>query len=251
MPFKLKSGFTVAQLQVGYKGYIQLGYRAGWKFKAVPVYKCDNFDYKFGGFEDDIVLEPNYEARNEDDGNWIFKNLVGVIVYAKDKDDYIVTEFVAFKKLEKLRLKSQNQVKDKLQYIWLDWAEEMYKAKALKYVVTRLPIEDDVQELISAEDNVHKIEDIQSPTPTQREPKIQNINDINSLKNKPAATIDVEVSAPKELAPKELITKELMNRGLTQEEAGKWCYGKSDDVFNGYLNDPASIDTILEEIRGF
>ena len=249
VPFKLKSGFTVAQLQVGYKGYIQLGYRAGWKFKAVPVYKCDNFDYKFGGFEDDIVLEPNYEARNEDDGNWIFKNLVGVIVYAKDKDDYIVTEFVAFKKLEKLRLKSQNQVKDKLQYIWLDWAEEMYKAKALKYVVTRLPIEDDVQELISAEDNVHRIENVQSPAP--REPEIQNINDINSLKNKPAQTIDVEVSAPKELAPKELITKELMNRGLTQEEAGKWCYGKSDDTFNSYLNDPASIDTILEEIRGF
>ena len=248
VPFKLKSGFTVAQLQVGYKGYIQLGYRAGWKFKAVPVYKCDNFDYKFGGFEDDIVLEPNYEARNEDDGNWIFKNLVGVIVYAKDKDDYIVTEFVAFKKLEKLRLKSQNQVKDKLQYIWLDWAEEMYKAKALKYVVTRLPIEDDVQVLISSEDNVHRIENAQSPAP--REPEIQNINDINSLKNKPAATIDVEVSAPKELAPKELITKELMNRGLTQEEAGKWCYGKSDDVFNGYLNDPASIDTILEKIRG-
>lgn len=249
VPFKLKSGFTVAQLQVGYKGYIQLGYRAGWKFKAVPVYKCDNFDYKFGGFEDDIVLEPNYEARNEDDGNWIFKNLVGVIVYAKDKDDYIVTEFVAFKKLEKLRLKSQNQVKDKLQYIWLDWAEEMYKAKALKYVVTRLPIEDDVQELISSEDNVHRIENAQSPTP--REPEMQNINDINSLKNKPAQTIDVEVSAPKELAPKELITKELMNRGLTQEEAGKWCYGKSDDIFNSYLNDPASIDTILEEIRGF
>ena len=251
VPFKLKSGFTVAQLQVGYKGYIQLGYRAGWKFKAVPVYKCDNFDYKFGGFEDDIVLEPNYEARNEDDGNWIFKNLVGVIVYAKDKDDYIVTEFVAFKKLEKLRLKSQNQVKDKLQYIWLDWAEEMYKAKALKYVVTRLPIEDDVQELISSEDNVHRIENVQSLTSTPREPEIQNINDINSLKNKPAQTIDVEVSAPKELAPKELITKELMNRGLTQEEAGKWCYGKSDDIFNSYLNDPASIDTILEEIRGF
>ncbi|MCT7528784.1 recombinase RecT [Aliarcobacter cryaerophilus] len=242
VPFKLKSGFTVAQLQVGYKGYIQLGYRAGWKFKAVPVYKCDKFDYKFGGFEDDIVLEPNYEARNEDDGNWIFKNLVGVIVYAKDKDDYIVTEFVAFKKLEKLRLKSQNQVKDKLQYIWLDWAEEMYKAKALKYVVTRLPIEDDVQELISSEDSVYKMED----APVVKETKAkQNINDLNSL------AIDVEVSAPKELTPKELITKELINRGLTQEEAGKWCYGKSDDEFNQYLNDPASIDTILEEIRGF
>lgn len=247
VPFKLKGGFTVAQLQVGYKGYIQLGYRAGWKFKAVPVYKCDNFDYKFGGFEDDIVLEPNYEARNEDDGNWIFKNLIGVIVYAKDKNDYIVTEFVAFKKLEKLRLKSQNQVKDKLQYIWLDWAEEMYKAKALKYVVTRLPIEDDVVEILSAEDNVHKIEDMQSPAPTQREHKIQDINDINSLESKPAPTIDVEVTAP---TPKELLINELLKRGLTQEEAGKWCYGKSDDVFNSYLNDPASIDTILEELRG-
>ncbi|WP_066218996.1 recombinase RecT [Aliarcobacter cryaerophilus] len=249
VPFKLKSGFTVAQLQVGYKGYIQLGYRAGWKFKAVPVYKCDKFDYKFGGFEDDIILEPNYEARNEDDGNWIFKNLVGVIVYAKDKDDYIVTEFVAFKKLEKLRLKSQNQVKDKLQHIWLDWAEEMYKAKALKYVVTRLPIEDDIQELVSTEDSVFK-EDTQVAQQSPSKQNINDINNINALANTKSinTTIDVEV---KQEAPKELLIKELLNRGLTQEEAGKWCYGKSDDVFNGYLNDPASIDTILEKIRGF
>ena len=80
-----------------------------------------------------------------------------------------------------------------------------------------------------------------------------SINDINSLltskKDKSEiTTIDAELITP---TPKELITKELMNRGLTQEEAEKWCYGKSDDIFNSYLNDPASIDTILEEIRGF
>lgn len=241
VPFKLKSGFTVAQLQVGYKGYIQLGYRAGWKFKAVPVYKCDNFDYKFGGFEDDILLEPNYDARSEDDGNWVFKNLVGVIVYAKDKDDYIVTEFVPFKKLEKLRQKSQNQVKDKLQYIWLEWAEEMYKAKALKYVITRLPIEDDVQELISTEDSVYKIEDTNSIP--QKEIKSKNINDINSLESK---TIEAEVLTP---SPKEILSKQLINRGLSEEEVGKWCWGKTDDIFNSYLNDPATIDTILEEVK--
>lgn len=79
-----------------------------------------------------------------------------------------------------------------------------------------------------------------------------SINDINSLltskKDKSEiTTIDAELITP---TPKELIAKELMNRGLTQEEAGKWCYGKSDDIFNSYLNDPASIDTILEEIRG-
>ena len=156
VPFKISGknnnpDFVVAQLQIGYKGYIQLGYRAGWRFKAVPVYKCDVFDFEFGGFEDKISLSPDYEKRNEDNGEWVFKNLVGVIVYAKDKHDYVSTEFIPFKKLEQLRQKSQNQVKAKLQYIWLEWAEEMYKAKALKYVIDRLPIEDEVKEVLIKE----------------------------------------------------------------------------------------------------
>jgi recombination protein RecT len=179
VPFKIKGkdgkpDFTVAQLQVGYKGYIQLGYRSGWRFKAVPVYKCDEFDYKFGGFEDEILLEPNYEKRNEDSGDWVFKNMIGVIIYAKDKHDYISTEFVPFKKLEQLRQKSQNQVKGKLQYIWLEWAEEMYCAKALKHVVTRLPIEDEVKEMIISENQPFTIDakPIEDKKPT---------NDINSI----------------------------------------------------------------------
>jgi len=156
VPFKIKGknnnpDFIVAQLQIGYKGYIQLGYRAGWRFKAVPVYKCDTFSIEFGGFEDIISLTPDYEKRNEDSGDWVFKNLVGVIIYAKDKSDYVSTEYIPFKKLEQLRQKSQNQVKVKLQYIWLEWAEEMYKAKALKYVIDRLPIEDEVKEVLIKE----------------------------------------------------------------------------------------------------
>jgi len=234
VPFELKSGFTVAQLQVGYKGYIQLGYRAGWKFKAVPVYKCDTFDYKFGGFEDEISLNPDYGKRSEDDGNWVFENLTGVIVYAKDKDDYIVTEFVPFKKLEKLRQKSQNQVKDKLQHIWLEWAEEMYKAKAIKYVVTRLPIEDDIVEMVAKEDEVYRRES--QPTPKPQQPL--NLNDI---KNDDAIEVDINPT------PKDLMKKELMDRGATEEQAGKWCYSKNDDTLNSYLNDPASIDSALEE----
>ena len=59
--------------------------------------------------------------------------------------------------------------------------------------------------------------------------------------------------APTYYLLKPLISSKIVSilAGLTQEEAGKWCYGKSDDIFNSYLNDPASIDTILEEIRGF
>lgn len=271
VPFKIKGknnkpDFTVAQLQVGYKGYIQLGYRAGWKFKAIPVYKCDDFEYKFGGFEDEISLIPNYDERNEDSGNWIFSNLVGVIVYAKDKDDYIVTEFVPFKKLEKLRLKSQNQVKDKLQYIWLDWAEEMYKAKALKYVVTRLPIEDDVTELVTKEDEVYRIEDI-APAPQRQEQNKQSINSLNlspkqevnplkKVKNDEITAtyninVDIEIPQKQEqLTPKEIMIQELMDRGASEEQAGKWCYGK-DKIIPTFLADPASIDVALEEAVGF
>lgn len=253
VPFKLKSGFTMAQLQIGYKGWIQLGYRAGWKFKAIPVYKCDDFKYAFGGFEDDISLIPDYDSRNEEDGDWVFKNLLGVIVYAKDKNDYIVTEFVPFGKLEKIRLKSQNQVKDKLQHIWLEWAEEMYKAKSLKYVITRLPIQDEIiLEAILNEDGVYRV-DIPNNTQKQ-EPKQQNINDINALalpKQEENKDIAGDIVPNSSKSPKELLRQELLNRGATDEEAGKWLYNKKDDVLLQYLNDPASIDNIIMDMKGF
>lgn len=249
VPFKLKSGFTIAQLQIGYKGYIQLGYRAGWKFKAVPVYKCDDFEYKFGGFEDEIKLNPNYDDRQEDKGDWVFKNLVGVIVYAKDKDDYIITQFVSFKKLEKLRLKSQNQVKEKLQHIWLEWAEEQYCAKAFKYVITRLPIQDEIIETIQNEDSVHRVENISIPKEQQTKQKdINSLNDIPQEENKDITVDIVPISSQ---PPKELLRQELLNRGATDEEAGKWLYNKSDDVYLQYLNDPASIDNIIMDMKGF
>jgi len=179
VPFKItgKNGnadFTVAQLQIGYKGYIQLGYRAGWRFKAIPVYKCDEFEYKLGGFEDDILLNPDYDKRNEDIGDWVFKNLIGIIIYSKDKYDYISTDFVPHKKLEQLRQKSQNQVKNKLQYIWREWAEEMYKAKALKYVIDRLPIEDEVKETLIKENEPYTID----VTPNTPQIMTNNINDM-------------------------------------------------------------------------
>lgn len=249
VPFKLKSGFTIAQLQIGYKGYIQLGYRAGWKFKAVPVYKCDDFEYKFGGFEDEIKLNPNYDDRQEDKGDWVFKNLVGVIVYAKDKDDYIITQFVSFKKLEKLRLKSQNQVKEKLQYIWLEWAEEQYCAKAFKYVITRLPIQDEIIETIQNEDSVHRVENISIPK--EQQTKQKDINSLNDIPQEEIKDITVDIVPINSQPPKELLKQELLNRGATDEEAGKWLYNKSDDVYLQYLNDPASIDNILIDMKGF
>jgi len=167
-----------AQLQVGYKGWITLGYRNSWIFRAVAVYDVDTFNIKFNGLSDEIEYEPNYDERNEENGAWVYKHLKGVIIYAQDKNKNNFSEFVPFKKLEKLRLKSPNQKAGQLQHIWLEWAEEMYKAKALKYVITRLPIADEVLEARAKEDEVYSNEEILT---TIVEDENEEKADVNSL----------------------------------------------------------------------
>lgn len=241
VPFELKNGGKTAQLQIGYKGWVSLGYRNGWKFKAVAVYKCDEFSIEFGGFEDIIKFIPNYDDRNDDNGEWVHKNLIGVIVYAKDKTGDIFTEFVSFKKLEKLRLKSQNQnSKDKLNFIWLEWAEEMYKAKALKYVVTRLPINDSIMEAVIAENEIHKNE-------PQKEIEKKEIIDLNSIQNEPkeSEVLELEVEEPtfKEQLSKAIGSKvkPIFMRNVIGKMTEKEC--------EAYLNDPASLDALIEELK--
>ena len=265
MPYK-----GVAQLQIGYKGLISLGMKNGWKFRAVAVYKCDEFEIEFNGLEDKINFKPNYDERSDDDGDWVFNNLVGVIVYAKDSGENVFSEFVSKKKLEKLRLKSQNQTqKDKLANIWLEWAEEMYKAKALKYVASRLPINDRLAEAVSLEDEPIRAE--------QNAPKIetkatQNLNELLSSSEKPnssvgaknsqteeaeyieAAPVEVEIATVKENLtvepmPLDRLQSELMKRGVSEDEAEKLLARVSPDEAKAYLADPNSIDALMENLR--
>ena len=263
VPFKLKNGGETAQLQIGYKGLISLGMKNGWKFRAVAVYDCDDFSLEFNGLDDKIHFAPNYDERSDDDGDWVFTHLVGVIVYAKDSSDNVFSEFVSKKKLEKLRLKSQNQSKkDKLEYIWLDWAEEMYKAKALKYVASRLPINDRLAEAVSAEDE--PITKQETPLPKA------GLNELLSSSEKPsssvgaknsqteyieAAPLEVEIATVNEKLtvepmPHDLLQSELVKRGASETEAEKLVERLSLDDATAYLNDPSSIDTLMENLRG-
>lgn len=266
VPFKLKNGGETAQLQIGYKGLISLGMKNGWKFRAVAVYDCDDFSLEFNGLDDKIHFAPNYDERSDDDGDWVFSHLVGVIVYAKDSSDNVFSEFVSKKKLEKLRLKSQNQSKkDKLEYIWLDWAEEMYKAKALKYVASRLPINDRLAEAVSVEDEpITKQETIQTPK--------TGLNELLSSSEKPsisasaknsqtekaeyieAAPLEVEIATVKENLtvepmPHDLLQSELVKRGASEVEAENLVERLSIDEATAYLNDPSSIDNLIENLR--
>ena len=262
VPFKLKNGGETAQLQIGYKGLISLGMKNGWKFRAVAVYDCDDFSLEFNGLDDKIHFAPNYNERSDDDGDWVFSHLVGVIVYAKDSSDNVFSEFVSKKKLEKLRLKSQNQSKkDKLEYIWLDWAEEMYKAKALKYVASRLPINDRLAEAVSVEDE--PITKQETPLPKA------GLNELLSSSEKPnssvgaknsqteyieAAPLEVEMATVNEKLtvepmPLDLLQSELVKRGASEVEAENLVERLSTEEAKAYLADPNSIDALMYELR--
>lgn len=257
----------VAQLQIGYKGLISLGYRNGWKFRAVSVYACDRFKQNFGGIKDEIIFDPNYDERDETNASWVFANLKGVLVYAVDKQGAEFSEFVSKKKLEQLRTTSPNQNKEGLSGTWANWAEEMYKAKAIKHVASRLPINDSLAEALSLEDEPIRAE--------QNAPEIQtkataNLNDlVRENSEKPngsvgaknsqteyieAAPIEVEIATVKENLtvepmPHDLLQSELIKREASETEAEKLVERLSIDEATAYLNDPNSIDNLIENLR--
>lgn len=158
-----------AQLQLGYKGFIQLMYRAGWACKAFPVYQCDEFSMSFNGWDNQVQFVPNLDMRDEGDRDWVYENLRGVYVVARhadSKDEY--SSFVNKAVIEKLRLWSPNQkftgkwasdedkkrCADQLPFgIWRDWYAEMACAKAVKKLAKILPIGDRRLETVIAVDD--------------------------------------------------------------------------------------------------
>jgi recombination protein RecT len=156
------------QLQIGYKGFIQLLFRAGWMVKCFPVYLCDQFSMSFDGWDNKVDFIPNIDERDEGDKEWVFNNLRGVYVVARHadtKDEY--STFVSKAVIEKLRLNSPNQrigkftkPEDKKRLeaglpigVWADWYIEMAQSKAIKKLAKILPIGDSrAQTAISADD---------------------------------------------------------------------------------------------------
>ena len=260
MPYK-----GIAQLQIGYKGLISLGYRNGWKFRAVSVYACDRFKQNFGGIKDEIIFDPNYDERDETNASWVFANLKGVLVYAVDKQGAEFSEFVSKKKLEQLRTTSPNQNKGGLSGTWANWAEEMYKAKAIKHVASRLPINDSLAEALSLEDEPIRAEQNALKIETKA---AQNLNDLVSNSEKPnsstcakntqieeaefieAAPVEVEIDVNEDVLPLDALQSELIKRGASEDEAEKLLTRVSPDDAKAYLADPNSIDALMDELRG-
>ena len=136
---------NAVQLQIGYRGFIQLLFRAGWMVKAQPVYTTDHFTMESDCWDSKVSFIPDIDVREEDDNNWVYTNLRGVYVEARHSitgDRY--SDFISKNIIEKSRMKSQNQ-KDpkKPSFIWADWYAEMAKKTAIKKLAKMLPIGDD------------------------------------------------------------------------------------------------------------
>lgn len=221
-----------AQLQIGYKGLIALGYKNGWKFRAVLIYACDEFSIEFGGICDKIKLIPNYDAQNSSDNAWLEANLKGAVVFAMDKDGVEFSEFVSVSKLKKLRASA------KTSGVWGTWGEEMYRAKALKYVLSRLPITETILEALSQEEPIAtpqpKADIFTKQIPT---PQAQALTDI---KDEPI--IDAQPLS------QDLIDN-LCERGVYEFTAKAHVKTLSEQSINEILSSPQSLDALAQELK--
>lgn len=264
VPF-VEQGIKKAQLQIGYIGWRILAKRAGYDIDAELVYECDKFEYTVDENGKKFIFEANLKDRNETDAAWINENLLGAMVWARDKSG-VTRDFISAKKLNQLKNTNQAVKKGKFS-AWTNWSEEMFKAKAIKYVASKLPTDDFMlMSAVNAENEAYK-----------DQPKIeqqpQNLNELLNSSEKPnssvgaknsqteeaeyieAAPLEVEIATVKENLtvepmPHDLLQSELIKRGASETEAEKLVERLSIDDAEAYLSDPNSIDALLEKIEG-
>lgn len=252
--YLIKYGNTCT-MQIGYKGWLKLLSKAGHELRTFPVFKCDTFDCSFNGWDNIFELKPNFDERDVGNFEWEFENLTGVLVVSKDKETgEFKRDFITKKTIEKMRKSSPNQKTDIPAYIWKDWYIDMCCKSAIKKFKNQLVLRDNIDIALALDGTERKIDIektkkdgvvIDAEVTEQKTSKPKDLNSLGSQEVKDN-TIEIEI----EPTSKEKMVKELMDRGATQEQAGKWCYGKDDETLNTYLNDPASIDSALGEAVG-
>jgi len=230
VPFK-----GIVQLIVSARGYTALLARNGWKLKSYIVNEEDGFEYIVDGFDETIKFKKNIDSENE-----TFKYAVAL---AQSADGTIYIEVMNAKQIHKHRKVSSNQKSDTPTGIWVDWFNEMAKKTVIKKLVKNLPLGEDIAIAVDKDDKPIDVE-------IKEEPKKDiDLNDLIPFNKPQQKDIEIEVSKPEavQATPKDEIKKALINKGAKEDEVNKWCEGKNDEIFNQYLNDPATIDVALEE----
>lgn len=126
-------------VEIGYKGWLVLAKRAGIAVRVYPIFRGDDYTYEINGFEQNFTYKPNFQnITAEKTEQFIENNLQFIAVATKDLISKVETcDLVEFPLLKKLRSKTQS----KSGGVYKDWLLEMYKAKAIKYVLKKMPID--------------------------------------------------------------------------------------------------------------
>lgn len=129
-----------AEAVISYKGWQILLERVGKKSRAFCVFKCDKFELDYSTFDGSILFKPDFGKRDETNPKWFYENLIGVLVRIKDIVSNIEAYyFVSAKKIDKLKGCSPSVRRGKGSP-YDTWFEEMYLAKAIKYVLSKEPL---------------------------------------------------------------------------------------------------------------
>jgi len=144
LPLRAGQGYVVtykgkAQLDIGYKGWQMMAKRDGYSVMADPVTTIDHFTIEGYGHNVKIDFQPNIDRELYND-KWLKDNLVGMIVSIKEIETELeTTEYVEAGMLYKIIAGSPGANSDFSPY--KNWLLQMLRAKAIKYVISKMPID--------------------------------------------------------------------------------------------------------------
>lgn len=143
-----------AEFQIGYKGWQLLAKRAGIRLKVTPIYDCDVFEISSDGFDTTVKYIPNLDAQQDHLPEWVETHLKGVLVSTKE-DDEITHKFVSIGKIQQIAGVSPSK-KNGSYSPYSVWNLEMYMGKATKYVLSKMPMQEQLARAVEMENEVDK-----------------------------------------------------------------------------------------------
>lgn len=211
---------------------------------------------KFAGIESECGIKQKAVLQ---DGEWMNKNeLVATArVYRTDNERPFCAE-VSYGEYV------QRTGKGEITKFWREKPETMLKKVAESQALRKAF---DISGLYSV-DEVGENEDKDDKRPQKLQtPKTQNLNELLSSSEKPnssvgaknsqteeaeyieAAPVEVEIDVNEDVLPLDALQSELINRGASEDEAEKLLERVSPDEARAYLDDPNSIDALMDGLR--
>jgi recombination protein RecT len=150
VPYKQKDGTKQLQIQIGYKGFIDLARRSNQikMLYAEVVREGDQFEYEVGLFPK-LIHKPTGKSEGK------ITHVYAVAHYKEDGYNFIV---LTFDEVEKLRKRNPQQGATPSGAWYSDYAK-MAKAKAIKQLATYMPLNDEMQEAVRVDESVIDLKD--------------------------------------------------------------------------------------------